>query len=69
MIDDHLNVDVLNIYGATQQIADQFESVKVWNVFDSLQSRESITNKMCGVFLQFALKIAIFQRDTSTFEL
>ena len=38
-------------------------------MFDSSQSREKVFQIKKCVLLQFALKIATFQRDTSTFEL
>ena len=45
MIDDHLNVDVFNIYVPTQQILTTF-SLERSETCLTLQSRESIPNQM-----------------------
>ena len=61
-------IDVFNIYGATQQILTSFVCKGQKRVWQFTITRKSFPNKKC-VLLQFALKIATFQRDTSTFEL
>jgi len=69
MIDDHLNVDVFNIYVPTQQILTTF-SLQRSEMCLTLQSRESIPNQMTSshVFQEtddtsstFELKVPIVQ--------
>ena len=61
-------IDVFNIYGATQQILTSFCLQRSKTCLTVQNHEKCFPNKKC-VLLQFARKIAMFQRDTSTFEL